>query len=221
MSLRFSNSAHAATDAGEPLTSSPMTRPLEEGDPSATRTTLTSAPFADNPSDNAALNVASPHGVGGCVLRMPIRGGREKRCAKTGAVDNRRVGRAFKVIPTESCHRRVRRERMLAEISGERLTHPGLAGFPTPLTVHPRVGPGGPRWRRRPVCYVWQPHRGKVRASGPTRPPMIKGPVMADKSPRQSMTKKSGKSLKEKRAAKHAKAARASATEALLHDKKR
>jgi hypothetical protein len=30
---------------------------------------------------------------------------------------------------------------------------------------------------------------------------------MSDKSPRQTMTKKSGKSLKEKRAAKHAKAA--------------
>jgi len=51
---------------------------------------------------------------------------------------------------------------------------------------------------------------------------MIKGPAMSDKSPRQSMTKKSGKSLKEKRAAKHAKtAARASSTEALLNDKKR
>ena len=49
----------------EPLTSSPMTRALEEGDPSATRTTLTSAPFAHNPSDRAALNVASPQGVGG------------------------------------------------------------------------------------------------------------------------------------------------------------
>jgi hypothetical protein len=36
------------------------------------------------------------------------------------------------------------------------------------------------------------------------------------------MTKKSGKSLKEKRAEKHAKAAaRASSTEALLHPKKR
>ena len=50
---------------------------------------------------------------------------------------------------------------------------------------------------------------------------MTKGPVMSDKSPRQTMTKKTGKSLKEKRAAKHAKAAtRASSTEALLHDKK-
>ena len=45
---------------------------------------------------------------------------------------------------------------------------------------------------------------------------------MSDKSPRQTMTKKSGKSLKDKRAAKKAKAAsRASATEALLHAKKR
>jgi hypothetical protein len=34
------------------------------------------------------------------------------------------------------------------------------------------------------------------------------------------MTKKSGKSLKEKRAAKHAKAARASSTEGLLNVKK-
>ena len=52
--------------------------------------------------------------------------------------------------------------------------------------------------------------------------PHDQGPAMSDKSPRQTMTKKSGKSLKEKRAAKHAKAAaRVSSTEALLHDKKR
>lgn len=46
---------------------------------------------------------------------------------------------------------------------------------------------------------------------------------MSDKSPRQTMTKKSGKSLKEKRAVKQAKqaAARVSSTESLLHDKKR
>jgi hypothetical protein len=45
---------------------------------------------------------------------------------------------------------------------------------------------------------------------------------MSDKSPRQTMTKKSGKSLKEKRADKHAKAARrAASTDALFHDKKR
>jgi hypothetical protein len=52
--------------------------------------------------------------------------------------------------------------------------------------------------------------------------PTNKGYVMSDKSPRQTMTKKSGKSLKEKRAVKHAKAAaKVSSTEALLHDKKR
>lgn len=51
---------------------------------------------------------------------------------------------------------------------------------------------------------------------------MTKGLTMSDKSPRQTMSKKSGRSLKEKRAAKHAKAAaKSSATEALLHDKKR
>jgi hypothetical protein len=45
---------------------------------------------------------------------------------------------------------------------------------------------------------------------------------MSDKSPRQTMTKKSGKSLKEKRAVKQAKAAsNVSSTDALLHDKKR
>uniref|UniRef100_V5X929 Uncharacterized protein n=1 Tax=Mycolicibacterium neoaurum VKM Ac-1815D TaxID=700508 RepID=V5X929_MYCNE len=43
---------------------------------------------------------------------------------------------------------------------------------------------------------------------------------MADKSPRQSMTKKSGKSLKEKRAAKRAGAA-THTTEDVLHPKKR
>ncbi|WP_264002017.1 hypothetical protein [Mycolicibacterium bacteremicum] len=43
---------------------------------------------------------------------------------------------------------------------------------------------------------------------------------MADKSPRQSMTKKSGKSLKEKRAAKRAGSA-SHATEDVLQPKKR
>ena len=71
MSLSFSDSEVAATDVAEPLTSSPMTRASEDDDSSATRTTLTSEPFAHNPSDKAALNVASPHGVGGYVLRMP------------------------------------------------------------------------------------------------------------------------------------------------------
>ncbi|WP_164478571.1 hypothetical protein [Mycolicibacterium stellerae] len=45
---------------------------------------------------------------------------------------------------------------------------------------------------------------------------------MSDKSPRQAMSKKSGKSLKEKRAAKNEKsAAKDSAAQALFHDKKR
>ncbi|WP_165827507.1 hypothetical protein [Mycolicibacterium sp. GF69] len=45
---------------------------------------------------------------------------------------------------------------------------------------------------------------------------------MSDKSPRQSMSKKSGKSLKEKRAAKHAKsAAKLSAVEAMVDRNKR
>jgi len=49
----------------------------------------------------------------------------------------------------------------------------------------------------------------------------MKGPAMSDKSPRQTMSKKSGKSLKEKRGDKRTKAAlRAAAIEALLRDKK-
>ncbi len=44
---------------------------------------------------------------------------------------------------------------------------------------------------------------------------------MSDKSPRQTMTKKTGKSLKEKRADKRAKSAHISQTEALLHTKQR
>ncbi|CQD20507.1 hypothetical protein BN000_04933 [Mycobacterium europaeum] len=44
---------------------------------------------------------------------------------------------------------------------------------------------------------------------------------MSDKSPRRAMSKKSGKSLKEKRADKHVKAARrAAATDALLRTEK-
>ena len=44
---------------------------------------------------------------------------------------------------------------------------------------------------------------------------------MSDKSPRQTMSKKSGKSLKEKRAAKRSKADQISQPEALPHTKKR
>src|SRR6476619_3580438 len=135
-SLRFSNSAHAATDAGEPLTSSPMTGVLVDGGPSDIRTTLTSAPLAVNPFASAAVNVASPHGVGGYVLRMPKRKGPENPCATTGKVD-RKLDKAVKVIPTGGCHLRVRRERLLGAVSGRQLTHPGLAGFPTCWRIHP------------------------------------------------------------------------------------
>jgi hypothetical protein len=44
---------------------------------------------------------------------------------------------------------------------------------------------------------------------------------MADKSPRQSMSKKPGKTLKEKRAAKNAKADTSSSTDTVLNPKKR
>lgn len=44
---------------------------------------------------------------------------------------------------------------------------------------------------------------------------------MADKSPRNSLSKKSGKSIKEKRADKRAKTEQASAIETTLHPKKR
>jgi hypothetical protein len=44
---------------------------------------------------------------------------------------------------------------------------------------------------------------------------------MSDKSPRQTMTKKTGKSLKEKRAEKRSKADNASSTETLLHPTKK
>jgi hypothetical protein len=43
---------------------------------------------------------------------------------------------------------------------------------------------------------------------------------MADKSPRQAMSKKSGKSLKEKRAAKRDKAGGSTSTTDVLHNQK-
>jgi hypothetical protein len=61
-----------------------------------------------------------------------------------------------------------------------------------------------------------------VGESGPTRPPLNKGPAVSDKSPRQVMSKKSGKSLKEKRADKHAKsAAKHAASEPITDPNKR
>jgi hypothetical protein len=46
-------------------------------------------------------------------------------------------------------------------------------------------------------------------------------PAMADKSPRQHLSKKAGKSLKEKRAEKHAKAAQKNKTEIIPPTNKR
>ena len=80
----------------------------------------------------------------------------------------------------------------------------------------------GPPNRATEVAAALNFPKGVRSAHRDHQGPMIKGPAMSDKSPRQTMTKKSGKSLKEKRAAKQAKtAARASSTESLLHDKKR
>jgi hypothetical protein len=50
--------------------------------------------------------------------------------------------------------------------------------------------------------------------------PQFRGVEMADKSPRQTMSKKSGKSLKAKRADKRAKAERSSSTTDVLHIQK-
>ena len=50
---------------------------------------------------------------------------------------------------------------------------------------------------------------------GTTQAPNYKGVYIADKSPRQTMSKKTGKSLKQKRADKRAKAERSSSTERL------
>jgi hypothetical protein len=49
----------------------------------------------------------------------------------------------------------------------------------------------------------------------------IEGPMMSDKSPRKSMSKKSGKSLKEKRADKKAKSSEHTVIETAFHAKKR
>src|ERR1700757_350633 len=97
-SLWFSNSELDATDLAEPLTSSPTTRACEEDDPSATRTTLTTAPFADNPSARAALKLATPHCVGGYVLRTPKLGVPEKRWPATGNTDDRRSDTISKAV---------------------------------------------------------------------------------------------------------------------------
>ena len=70
----------------------------------------------------------------------------------------------------------------------------------------------------RSTGWIWR----TVEASGPFRFP-IEGPMMSDKSPRQAMSKKSGKSLKEKRAVKADKKAHSAdhSVDAAFHAKKR
>ncbi|GFM17573.1 uncharacterized protein PO1_contig-018-47 [Mycobacterium sp. PO1] len=81
----------------------------------------------------------------------------------------------------------------------------GLAGFPT----SPRYTLSGLEFAR------------SVGTPGPSRAPQRRVRSMSDKSPRQSMTKKSGKSLKEKRADKHAKAAAKASSASTVNDIKR
>lgn len=59
--------------------------------------------------------------------------------------------------------------------------------------------------------------------SGQRDPPglLSKGLTMSDKSPRQALSKKTGKSLKEKRAEKRSKGTESSGIETTLHGKKR
>ncbi|BBX65469.1 hypothetical protein MSAS_46430 [Mycobacterium saskatchewanense] len=112
---------------------------------------LTSEPFAHNSFDRAAVKVASPHGVGGYVLRMPKRVASEEpwpaRRIFDASKDASRVGGALKVIPTDGCHRCVRRELTLYEIGGGRLTSSRAGWVPNVLRLHPgdwppRLEPG-------------------------------------------------------------------------------
>jgi hypothetical protein len=96
-----------------------MTRALSDGGPSDSRTTLTSAPLALNPLASAAVNVASPQGVGGNVLKMPKLGKPENPWLRTGNIDNEGVEMVVKVVPTGGCHRHIRHERLLG--AGQRL----------------------------------------------------------------------------------------------------
>lgn len=96
-----------------------MTRALSDGGPSEGRTTLTAAPWALNPLASAAVNVASPQGVGGKVLKIPKLGESESPWASTGYVDNEGEEAVVKMIPTGGCHRHIRRERLLG--AGQRV----------------------------------------------------------------------------------------------------
>jgi hypothetical protein len=73
-------------------------------------------------ADKATLNVASPHDLGGYVLRVPKLAEPERPCPTGRRLDVSTADRAFKVIPMDGCHRCVRRELLLCEISGGQLT---------------------------------------------------------------------------------------------------
>src|SRR3954462_6542668 len=111
----FSRSTQAPTDVAESAQSSPTTSPRDDGDPSATRTTLTSAACALSASAIAALNVASPPTVGGVGGGMPTSARREACCTRTGGASDGRKGGALNLSPMDGCYRHVRHERLLGK----------------------------------------------------------------------------------------------------------
>jgi len=80
---------------------------------------------------------------------MPKLAEPERPCPTRGTSDVSRVDRALKVIPTDGCHRCVRRELVLCEISGGQVTSlrtswvPSCAGTTRDERL-PRVEPGRP-----------------------------------------------------------------------------
>lgn len=92
---------HASADALDPFTSSPMTLPSEDGEPSAMRTTPTSEPPALKAAANDELNDASPHAVGVKVLRIPNRTVLASGRWTGDEAPKPKEGTAFKAIQTE------------------------------------------------------------------------------------------------------------------------
>ena len=106
--------------------------------------------------------------------------------------------------PNWGWHLHIRRERMLGAVCRVRLTHPGLAGFPTSLTLYPDEDERCPRGRGVSMSleYTCGPRRAVPGGGSQDRDhpgPVQKGQRVSDNSPRQSLSK-SGKSLKQKRA---------------------
>ena len=98
------------------------------------------------------------------------------------------MGRAFQDLPDLGGYRHVRCERLLNDVSGRGLTHPNTGWVSHP---HART--------LRSLSADYASGTGTIQAPH-------EGAVMSDKSPRQSMSKKSSQTLKQKRAAKRAKA---------------